>query len=225
MVSIDTVYQRVLAIANKEQRGYITPQEFNLFANQAQMGIFEQYFYDMNQFSKVPGNSTEYSDMLDLLKEKISIFKRKEDLTVANGIADYPSNVYRVGELFHDNKKIQQVNESELVSMKNSLILKPTAKKPVYVDSGRKFELQGLTSATINVTYIKKPTPADWGYNIIGEHAINNPSASVDFELHDSEETSLVMKILSLAGIVLKDSTLYQVAEANEVKKIQQEKQ
>jgi len=43
-VSIDTVYQRVLAIANKEQRGYVTPQEFNILANQAQMSIFEQYF-------------------------------------------------------------------------------------------------------------------------------------------------------------------------------------
>ena len=43
-ISIDTVYQRVLAIANKEQRGYITPQQFNLFANQAQLRIFEQYF-------------------------------------------------------------------------------------------------------------------------------------------------------------------------------------
>ena len=38
-VSIDTVYQRVLALANKEQRGYITPQEFNLFANQVQIKI------------------------------------------------------------------------------------------------------------------------------------------------------------------------------------------
>ncbi len=36
MVNIDTVYQRVLALANKEQRGYITPQDFNLFANQAE---------------------------------------------------------------------------------------------------------------------------------------------------------------------------------------------
>ena len=43
-VSVDTVYQRVLAILNKEQRGYVTPQEFNLFANQAQSDIFEQYF-------------------------------------------------------------------------------------------------------------------------------------------------------------------------------------
>ena len=37
MVRVDTVYQRVLAIANKEQRGYITPLEFNLYANQAQI--------------------------------------------------------------------------------------------------------------------------------------------------------------------------------------------
>ena len=40
MVSVDNVYQKVLALANKEQRGYITPQEFNLFADHAQMEIF-----------------------------------------------------------------------------------------------------------------------------------------------------------------------------------------
>ena len=45
-VNVNTVYQRVLAITNKEQRGYITPQEFNYMANQAQLDIFEQYFYD-----------------------------------------------------------------------------------------------------------------------------------------------------------------------------------
>ena len=52
-VNIDTVYQRVLAIANKEQRGYITPQEFNLLANQAQMEVFEEYFYDINKFDRI----------------------------------------------------------------------------------------------------------------------------------------------------------------------------
>ena len=77
MVNIDTVYQRVLALANKEQRGYITPQEFNLFANQAQMDIFEQYFYDLNQFLRVPGNSTGHSDMVELLEEKINLFERE----------------------------------------------------------------------------------------------------------------------------------------------------
>tara|TARA_R110002020_G_scaffold351591_6_gene564778 strand:- start:1282 stop:2079 length:798 start_codon:yes stop_codon:yes gene_type:complete len=50
MVNVDSVYQTVQALANKEQRGYLTPQEFNLFANQAQQDIFEQYFYDLQAF-------------------------------------------------------------------------------------------------------------------------------------------------------------------------------
>ena len=43
-ISVDTVYQRVLALANKEQRGYITPQEFNLLADKAQLEIINDYF-------------------------------------------------------------------------------------------------------------------------------------------------------------------------------------
>ena len=79
MVKIDTVYQTVLALANKEQRGYITPQEFNLFADHAQMSIFEQYFYDLNQFKRVPGNQSDYADMVTILEDKIAriLFKRK----------------------------------------------------------------------------------------------------------------------------------------------------
>ena len=73
-VSIDNVYQKVLAFANKEQRGYITPQEFNLFADQAQLEILNQYFYDINQWNAKHGNSHEYSDMISLINEKIAIF-------------------------------------------------------------------------------------------------------------------------------------------------------
>ena len=62
-INIDTVYQRVLAILNKENRGYLTPQEFNLFANQAQLEIFEQYFFDLNQYKRLATNNTEYADL------------------------------------------------------------------------------------------------------------------------------------------------------------------
>ena len=69
MVSVDNVYQKVLALANKEQRGYITPQEFNLLADQAQMDIFEQYFYDLEQFQRRTDGTEE------LIEDKIAIFK------------------------------------------------------------------------------------------------------------------------------------------------------
>ena len=44
MVDVDKVYQKVLALANKEQRGYITPQEFNLLADKAQL---EMHSYEL----------------------------------------------------------------------------------------------------------------------------------------------------------------------------------
>ena len=105
-VNINTVYQTVLAVANKEQRGYITPQEFNLFANQAQMDIFEQYFYDINQFGRIPGNDTEYADMLDILNEKINLFATAAECddftsTLTNGTAfalpNTSTDFYRLG--------------------------------------------------------------------------------------------------------------------------------
>jgi len=83
-VDINKVYQRVLTIANKEQRGYITPQQFNILANQAQMDLFEQYFYDINQANRVTGNSTEFSDPLHILEEKISSFRINETLLLAS---------------------------------------------------------------------------------------------------------------------------------------------
>ncbi len=94
-ISVDTIYQRVLAVANKEQRGYITPQEFNLFANQAQLEIFDQYFYDINQFGRLHGNDTEYSDMLNIINEKISVFSRNQQVNLTS--SNTPSYIASFG--------------------------------------------------------------------------------------------------------------------------------
>ena len=114
MVSIDTVYQRVLALANKEQRGYITPQEFNLFANQAQMEIFEQYFYDIKEYNRVPGNNQEYSDPLSVLYEKIGLFEMERgnawmnvNMPVGAGGLVIPWNlIYKIGTVFVNRNKV-----------------------------------------------------------------------------------------------------------------------
>ena len=53
-VNVDTVYQTVQALANKEQRGYITPQEFNLLANKAQLDLFNNYFHEVKTSYRKP---------------------------------------------------------------------------------------------------------------------------------------------------------------------------
>ena len=46
---INSVRNTVLAILNKNNYGYISPGDFNLYAKQAQLDIFDDYFYQYNQ--------------------------------------------------------------------------------------------------------------------------------------------------------------------------------
>ena len=58
-VSVDTVYKTVLYILNKEQRGYVTPDEFSNVAEQVQQEIFQSYFPDGNQVNRQNQNNTQ----------------------------------------------------------------------------------------------------------------------------------------------------------------------
>jgi hypothetical protein len=74
-INVNTVYQTVLSILNKEQRGYLTPDEFNKTATQVQLEIFENYFEDLNQQLRIPQVNTEYVDRQKNIDDYISIFK------------------------------------------------------------------------------------------------------------------------------------------------------
>ena len=229
-VNVNTVYQRVLAILNKEQRGYLTPEEYNLFANQAQLDIFEQYFYDINQFNRIPGNDTEYSDMLDILNEKISLFE-KTNQTVTNG-TDLPSDLYRLGSVIFNNSEAEQIDQKDWLYIKSSPLAQPTNDFPIYIRDINGIKVYGkdnngaLEQKTSSVTcnYIKKPTNVIWNYTTVLNNAQYNATGSQNFELHESEETDLVIKILALAGVLVQDVGMYQIASQEDAKNVQQEK-
>ena len=231
MVNIDTVYQRVLALANKEQRGYITPQEFNLFANQAQMDIFEQYFYDINQFNRVPGNDTLHSDPLDILEEKIAIFHTSREITRGYSGFNLPSDYYRLMQVRAADEQmhaeVEKMTHRESLVARNSPLTKATTKRPVYYVKGNNLQVLPQEVVTLHVNYIKAPKKVNWTYVVVGEKPLSNPGANdyQNFELHRSEETKLVVKILALTGITLKDPNLYQAATAEDNKNIPKEKQ
>ena len=233
-VNVNTVYTRVLAITNKEQRGYITPTEFNIFANQAQMDIFEQYFYDLNQFMRLPGNDTGHADMVSLLQEKISIFNKSKsgasDLSISsNKITIDSSDLYRTTAVFLSDKQCDRVTKKEAKEMLNSPLHVPTADRPIYYEEQGGYFIYNSSSllstdANVAIDYIKTPTDVNWGYSTVSGAAIHNSSASTNFELHESEETELVIKILELSGIAIRQGELATYAGGIDNKSIQQEK-
>ena len=59
---------------------------------------------------------------------------------------------------------------------------------------------------------VSTPSEASWGYVVVNEKALYNSNTAVDFELHESEEDTLVMQILELAGITLNKPGIVQIA-------------
>ena len=234
MVSVDAVYQKVLAIANKEQRGYITPQEFNLFADHAQMEIFDQYFYDLEQFKRRPGSEIKHADLGDAILEKIDAFSHSQQ--VFDGDTLEGDIFYRIesvhlteGETFAVKTFVEKVTIEQFVHAASGSLTKHTHERPVYRFKNNKFTFNPSINPLGHYFcyYTKKPVSPNWTYVIVGESAMFDdlvPGFN-NFELHHSEETLLVIKILQLAGINIKDPALVQIASQKEIKKTQQEKQ
>jgi len=241
-ISVDTVYQTVLALANKEQRGYITPQEFNLFANQAQIEIFEQYFFDLYQFKRMPQNHNESTNPVDFIDEKLDLFRVRAFLSGDAGLDtgdnsdstfELPNNHYRTISVNRRNNSgsgatiCQRVEWNIYHEVAGSPLLAPNDNRPVYTvyqsDSNRILTNPSSPNG-VEVYYIRKPNAASWGYMLQDNNPLWNPNASADFELHSSEQSKLVLKILKLAGVSIKDAEISQLATQQEISNLQQQK-
>jgi hypothetical protein len=88
---INEVRNTVLSILNKNNYGYISPSDFNLFAAQAQMEMFEEAFSAYNKLT-VGQNMRQmyegYGDILQTYEELLEIFN------VTKPLSNYLGNVY-----------------------------------------------------------------------------------------------------------------------------------
>ena len=63
-INVDTVYKTVLLILNQQQRGYMTPDEFNRVGNSGAVKYISRLFSNGNQLNqqyRLPQNDTEYA--------------------------------------------------------------------------------------------------------------------------------------------------------------------
>ncbi len=62
--------------------------------------------------------------------------------------------------------------------------------------------------------FIREPVDPVWAFipGIQGQYVYDSSTNSVNFELHPSEQTELVLKILLYAGVVIRDPQIVQQA-------------
>ena len=214
-ISVDTVYKTVLLILNKEQRGYMTPDEFNKIGQQVQLEIFEKYFEDLNQIVRAPQTDADYADRLSYLEEKISIFENTSTYTVSSGAVNL-SDVHRLNTVTYNNIELQKVGRKEYYNIIKSPLTKPTELYPIYLQEGSSLKIEPTSIGLIDISFIKKPLNINW--NFVPDVGLGifvfTTSGTTDFELHSSEQTEVILRVLAYAGVIIRDPQIIQAASA-----------
>jgi len=111
---INSVRQTVMSVLNKNNYGYISPSDFNLFAKQAQLDLFENYFYSYNyQISKENArqSGTGYADITKGLEEVIDTFSVTLPL-LREGSTTFPESLYFLPSLTTTNNDYYIINKN-----------------------------------------------------------------------------------------------------------------
>jgi hypothetical protein len=225
---INSVRNTVLSVLNKNNYGYISPSDFNLFAQQAQMEIYEEYYSSYNKTINAENarvSGTEYADIENPIAEVLEGFLRNDTLSqVAPATNQYyvPSlittgyNFYMISRLtcFNGTTRLgdaEKVANARLYMLLDSMLTAPTTKYPSYIIEEDIITvypdtINGVSS--LKCSYFRLPKDPKWTYINLpnGEPAFDQSQPDYqDFELPFEDEYKLVMKILQYCGMSIRE--------------------
>lgn len=238
---INSVRNTVMFLLNKDNRGYVSPSEFDYFAKQAQLEIFESYFSNYSKavaLQNTRKKALNYGDTVQHIQNKIDKFYASAALTYNDQSSpslgeeqDYfslPSNLYKLINVTYGGgfgtettmgggRIVQPVAPHKFDMIVNSNLTQPTVTYPIYVRSADNIYVRPLSiQSAVQANYIRKPEDPHWGYNTISSDPVYNADSSVDFEISEEEEAELVIKICKYAGLSIREADIVQITAQQE---------
>jgi hypothetical protein len=241
-ISVDKVYRKVLAILNKESRGFLTPDEFNRIGSQVQLDLLDKAFHDYSRAvtRETMGRGGQgYGDIPKKIQDRIDPFYTTSAITLTSGVGSLPtvtvddytrSNVYNIVRVTTDDNsslnttEIDRVEKSKLSYLLSSPVTAPSTTFPIYYITGENINVNPNTLSSISMDYISIPSDPVWNSTADSNGALTyTATGSTDFTLHSSSEVDLVLGILRYTGVIIKDPSVIQAIGQETATKVQQE--
>ena len=236
---INSVRNTVLAIINKNNYGYISPSDFNLFAKQAQLDLFDEYFYNYNEQINEENarlSGTGYANIKLGYEEVIDPFSVTEFLTqkTLNTSTYFLPSTNTTGSDYYLLNKVlcfsagnllgqaEKVSHNKITLLNNSLLTTPNTTFPAYTQEGDSITIFPTTinsGQDVQAQYIRYPKDPKWTYVTLfnGEPLFDQTAADFqDFELPKDDANDLVAKILQYAGVSIREREVIQYGLTDE---------
>jgi len=236
---INSVRTTVLAILNKNNYGYLSPSDFNLYAKQAQLEIFENYFYDYNtqiNLENARRSGTDYANLSKGILEVIDLFSVTANLVqIANNTYKMPASdaapanvgfdYYLINKVIYatGNVEAERVNQSKISMLNNSILTAPSKDFPAYSTEGPTMTVYPSTingATDISAQFIRYPKDPKWTFNASLQLQAPIFDSSIgdyqDFEVPLDNANDLIIKICQYAGVEIREKMVVDFATTEE---------
>ena len=236
---INEVRNTVLAILNKNNYGYISPSDFNLYAANAQMEIYEEYFSSYNKVINSENarlSGTGYADIEGPLAETLETFLQIDKLTqIADNKYSVPSiyttgySAYMINKIVcydaDTNAKLGEAEKTSNTSISmliSSNLTAPSIEYPAYtlVQNAIYVYPESINGPdSLECSYFRHPKTPKWTYISLsnGEPAFDQSQSDYqDFELPNEDGYKLTTKILEYCGMSIRETEVTQFGMAQQ---------
>jgi hypothetical protein len=213
-MNVNDMYRICQFAVNKAQNGYLTPSEFNLIINQAQvsyqdylLGEFQQYQYGR------PQARINYSQN-ENIRQRLSPLITQATLTIngTSGEAPYPADYVQADAITTTTlKRVRYVQQDALYSYYNSEI-DPIETNPIYLLEPTGFQFYPITLGIAILTYVKDAPQIVWAYNLVSGRPVYDSGASVQPVWDNVDLLEIIARGLKLIGLNLQDGQVQQYA-------------
>jgi S-methylmethionine-dependent homocysteine/selenocysteine methylase len=213
-MNVNDMYRICQFAVNKAQNGYLTPSEFNLTINQAQvsyqdylLGEFQQYQYGR------PQARINYSQNQNI-RQRLTPLLVETTLNInsTTGQSPYPADYVQTDTVITSSfNRVRYVQQDALYSFYNSQI-DPIATNPIYLLEPTGFQFYPVTLGSAILTYVKDAPEIVWAYTTVNGRPVYSSGTSVQPVWDNVDLLEIIARALKLIGLNLQDGQVQQYA-------------
>ena len=197
MIDVGSNYKLVNDLLSKNNGMYVTPDQYNRFAELA----VNQYFTSIT--GKKVGTRSAYG-LNRTLDRRLNDLKEEEFLTLTGGVVSIPDSVEIITALItQDFIPIRSTDEDRIARVMQDPLSEPTDDDPVFIESNGVLNVYPTNIPTVEIRYLRKPNSPLYGYTVVNGRAVYDESTSVHIDFPKTCEGEITMRILQYLGLTM----------------------
>lgn len=229
MVSIQTVYQRVLFEANKSSGGgWLSPPVFNEYANMVNLGLMNKDYVLFQNTQKMTDRMKSFIHKSRLSTNMKGELQYPSDYFYFVTLSTFKADVMAAQMVACGNNPVNinwnaiplvpvKILDNDKLYFRNlSPIYTPSITSPVATFFDEFIQVYPINLGYVQMDYLQKPQPVLWAFTVVNELPVYDPINSIDFEWDATTENSLVWEILKLFSLTVREMDVLGVADKME---------